>query len=223
MKVEIGTTTFHSITQAKETVKNLIYSIGVTTEVNNPLLYDLIKLHYDYENKTKNMVSLGIEARDKGLGLVIHNKTDTTTISWKCCFDGESTSEALLTLAFRTSIEPQIWRYKLNHFPSMCHLCDREATEADHIYEFCHIRDDFLRNYQGTIPTKFRKTPRNHSTPNRTAFLEEDPIELAFQDYHRSVATYRPLCRTCNGSRKIDKKLIYPIKIGYINGLATMD
>ena len=149
MKVDIGTTTFHSKTKAMETIKNLIYSIGVTTEVNNPLLYDLIKLHYDYENKTQNMVSLGIEARDNGLGLLIYNKTDVTEISWKCCFNGEKTPEALLTLALRTSIDSQILEYKRHHFPSLCQLCDREATEADHIYEFCHIRDDFLKNYQG--------------------------------------------------------------------------
>lgn len=201
MKVVVGSTTFHSITKAKETIKNLIYSIGITKEVNNPLLYDLIKLHYDYANKTKNMASLGIEARDRGLGLVIYTDTGKTVISWKCCFDGEKSYKALLNTALRTSIDQQIQDYKRLNFPSLCHLCDDEATEADHIYEFRHIRDEFLNSYTER-PNDFRKNKWN-----RCCFLEGEPMEALFQEYHCKVATYRPLCQKCNAKRNTIDKL----------------
>ena len=195
MKVVVGSSTFHSKEKAKETVRNMIYSIGITHEVDNPLLYDLIKLHYDYVNKTRNMVSLGIEARDRGLGLVIYTDTGRTVISWKCCFDGEKSYKALLKVALRTSIDQQIQDYKRLNFPALCQLCDNEAEEADHIYEFKHIRDEFLDSYTER-PDDFRKN-RWH----RCCFLEGEPMEALFQEYHRKVATYRPLCKLCNFNR----------------------
>lgn len=197
MKVVVGSTTFISKAKAKETVREMIYDIGITQEVDNPLLYELIKLHYDYANKTKNMVSLGIEARDRGLGLVIYTDTGKTVISWNCCFDGEKSYKALLNTALRTSIDQQIQDYKRSNFPSLCHLCDDEATEADHIYEFRHIRDEFLNSYTER-PNDFRKNQWN-----RCCFLEGEPMEALFQEYHRKVATYRPLCQRCNANRNI--------------------
>jgi hypothetical protein len=194
MKLTIGSTSFISKAKAKETIKNLIYETGVCREVGHQILYDLIKKHYDYENKTKNMVSLGIEECDHGLRLVIHNENSTTEISWHCCFDGPKSHKTLMTNALRTCINSQIWEYRCNNFPSLCHMCDNEAEEVDHIYRFEHIRDDFLKTYNGKQPEHFTKVPRTF----RTAFIEGEPMMTQFQDYHKKVATYRPLCRSCN-------------------------
>ena len=198
MKLNVGETSFISKAKAKETIRSLIYKIGVTTDVNNQLLYDLIKKHYDYENKTKNMETLGIEMCENGLRLTIYNNNYTQTeISWHCCLDGPKSTKALLNNALRTSINPQIWDYRCRHFPSLCQLCDNEAEEVDHVYEFHKIRDDFLNTYQGKIPDHFTKIPKTY----RTAFLQNEPIDALFQEHHRRVATYQPLCRRCNQSK----------------------
>jgi hypothetical protein len=197
MKLTVGSRSFISKANAKETIRNLIYEIGPTNDVNNQLLQDLIRKHYDYENKTKNMVSLGIEACDNGLRLAIYNENDTTEISWHCCLDGPKSNKALLNNALRTCIDPQIWDYRCRHFPSLCQLCDEEATEVDHVYEFHKIRDEFLNTYRGKIPENFTKKPRTF----RTCFLQNEPIDVLFQEHHRNVATYQPLCRRCNQNK----------------------
>ena len=194
MKVVIGETTFISKAKAKEAIRDLIYNTGVCRDVGIPLLYDLIKKHYDYESKAKDMVSLGIEECENGLRLVIYNENNTTEISWHCCLDGPKSNKKLLNNALRTCINSQIWDYRLRHFPSMCQLCDNEATEVDHVLRFEHIRDEFMNNYEGVIPESFTKVPRTF----RTAFLEGEPITPLFQEYHQKVASYRPLCRPCN-------------------------
>ena len=53
MKIVLGNSTFHSKANAKETLKNLIYNIGVTNDVNNQLLYDLIKKYMTMKIKQK--------------------------------------------------------------------------------------------------------------------------------------------------------------------------
>ena len=89
MKLFVGGTRFISKANAKETIRDLIYNTGVCRDVNNQLLYDLIKKHYYHENKTRNMETLGIEPCENGLRLTIYNNDNTQTkISWHCCLDG---------------------------------------------------------------------------------------------------------------------------------------
>ena len=199
MKLFVGGTRFILKANAKETIRDLIYNTGVCRDVNNQLFYDLIKKLYDHENKTRNMETLGIEPCENGLRLTIYNNDNTQTeISWHCCLDGPKSNKTLLNNALRTCIDPQIWDYRCRHFPSLCQFCDEEATEVDHVYEFHKIRDEFLNTYQGRIPEHFTKKPRTF----RTAFLQNEPIDALFQEHHRKVATYQPLCRRCNQKKK---------------------
>jgi hypothetical protein len=191
-----------SKTALKKMAKDKIKALGKTRDVKDDFLYDFIKMHYDYDAKTKNMKTLGItNAEFNHLRLVIYNQDDTETeISYLCCVDGPKTDKALYLGALRTCIQDQIYDYRNKTFPSKCELCEQEADEVDHIYEFKNIVIDFEKEYIVVIPTKYTKTKKF-----RTSFLENEPISNLFKEFHASKATYRPLCKSCNVGR--NKKL----------------
>ncbi len=188
---------FKSKIECERFFKKRMYEIGVCTDVKDEQFYDLIKLHYHYAQKSVNMKTLGIEKCENGLRLVIHNEHDTTEISLKCCLSNPPSTKSEFTSALRTSVQSQIWKYKNNFFPSMCAFCEEEATEVDHIITFKTIIDEFMAKNNITMPLEYRKQFKTH----HKCFLEDEPIEKMFQEYHQSHATFRPLCRKCNVGR----------------------
>lgn len=198
----VGEQTFKSKASCEKMVKEKIYAIGITQDVCDEFLYNLIKLHCSYSEKTKNMKTLGITTAEFNyLRLAIYNHDGTETeISWRICIYGPKSNRTLYIEALRTSIDNQVQEYRKKYFPSKCNLCDNIAQEVDHIYTFKNIVQDFERQYNIIVPTQYTKTVNF-----RTSFLENEPIHGLFTEFHKLKASYRPLCRACNvGRNKIE-------------------
>jgi len=82
-----------------------------------------------------------------------------------------------------------------------CDFCgETENIHIDHIYMFKNLMIDFLL-INPNKPTLF-----NENTDNQYVFRLEDVATHEYAnkwyEYHKLNATLRPLCATCNLSRK---------------------
>jgi hypothetical protein len=204
--IEVNNILFKTQKELTEYVQKLIRKIGITNDVSDVFLYELIKRHAYYTEKTKNMKSIGIELcpNPDFLRLYILNIDNTQTeISFIKCIANKQITESkynkqLFFKALRHSIDSQIQAYKLFNFPAMCELCNDEAEHADHINHFEGIGNDFIKQFSIIIPTDYIKIPITFNIK----FCEEDnDIKLLFQEYHKQVAKLRPLCKHCNLTR----------------------
>lgn len=68
-------------------------------------------------------------------------------------------------------------------------------------YFFCKLKQDFLKNYTGTIPNTFdqSKDYRKIFKPCNAQFEKE------WQSYHKKNAKLQILCKECNLKRKPPK------------------
>lgn len=202
--MRVGNRQFKTKKECKQTVRDLIAEIGMTNDVNNEFLYDLIKLHYDFEAKTANMATLGIKSNPLGPGLqlVIINKDGSQVeISWHVALDGQPSIKVDQTAALRSSIKNQINMYRKSAatFGQMleCEFCRSNSNlQVDHIYTFRQIVEDFVAA-GNVIPTEFRKIGCE------LHFLEGEAV--AFQEFHQKKASYRLLCQKCNVGRNVDR------------------
>jgi hypothetical protein len=204
--IEINNIQFKTQKALTEYIKNKIYSTGETNETNDLFFYELIKRHPNYTKKIQNMKSLGIEkCFPNNLRLFILNNDDTITeISWYNCISGKP-KPLIQTFksALRTSIEEQIYQYKIMNTPAICDLCNNESEHIDHINHFDGIANDFINKYSIIIPTEYTKKLNTF----HTAFFDKDnDIKVLFQEYHKEVAKLRPLCKNCNLTRPKLKK-----------------
>ena len=204
--MKVGTREFKTKKECKQTVRDLIAEIGMTNDVKSEFLYDLIKLHYEYDVKTANMSTLGITFNPLGPGvrLVIINKDGSQVeISWHVALDGQPSIKADQTAALRSCIKNQTNMYKksVSGFGKLleCEFCHSNSNlQVDHIYTFRQIVEDFVAA-GNVIPTEFRKIGCE------LHFLEGD--ERDFQEFHQKKANYRMLCQRCNISRN-SKKIV---------------
>jgi hypothetical protein len=204
MVMKVGNREFKTKKECKQTVRDLIAEIGMTNDVKSEFLYDLIKLHYEYEVKTANMSTLGITFNPLGPGLrlVINNKDGSQVeISWHVALDGQPSIKADQTAALRSCIKNQINNYRKSAaaFGQMleCEFCQTNSNlQVDHIYTFSQIVQDFVAAGH-VIPTEFRKIGCE------LHFLEGEAVE--FQEFHQKKATYRMLCQKCNVGRNSKK------------------
>lgn len=201
--IEVNNILFKTQKELTEYVRKLIKTIGITNDVSNVFLYELIKRHAYYNEKTKNMKSIGIELCENPnySRLYILNIDNThTEISFNKCIANKQISQEkynkqLFFKALRYSIDSQIQAYKTFNFPALCELCNNEAEQVDHINHFEGIGTDFIKHFSIIIPTEYIKIPISF----RIEFCKKDnDIKLLFQEYHKQVAKLRPLCKHCN-------------------------
>jgi hypothetical protein len=199
------------MTDLKKEVQKKIYEQGTTTQVNDmEFFHNLFKRHPNYENKTKNMKSIGIEVcltNTRNFRLyIINNDESHTEISYLTCINGKyGNNMSYFNGALRYIVENQISQYRLFNFPTLCELCNEEATDVDHIIKFDFIVKKFITDYNVVIPSEYKKLPNTY----KRDFLEKDnKIKKDFQEFHKKTATLRPLCHKCNTCRTDYKETI---------------
>ena len=195
-----------------EYCNDLIYNkIGLCDSVrgkSEDLFYELNELlqrHPDYERKTKNMKDIkivrnvmnkaGLETR-----IIYNNNTHDMDISWCIAREGKKpTIQHQLTQSMRTAIRFQIYNYKQNNKP-ICEFCNEYGNHCDHIIHFQKLKEDFLNDYTGTLPSEF--TQLNDGS-NQTCFIHSDfDFEEKWKKYHNDHAKLRMLCQKCNITRE---------------------
>lgn len=203
MKYCIGGLFFTSKKAIKDNTRKLIRELGICKiDVdNNAFKYfmDLINLHPNKDEK----IGCGIKAFIIRRHPTLKNEFETSILriddteevfSHSKCIDAKTTTFGDLNACMRNAIEKDIQHFRINQ-KLVCKICNANEGdfEIDHIYPFCNIRDDFIKEY-GTSPTRFDKNKLH-----RLVFLEEDnDYRDKWIEYHNRIAKFQVLCKKCN-------------------------
>jgi len=218
MSLEIGGLVFANQNLAKNHVRSILKSIGDGGYIDktNPFFnffLDLVMRHPKHEEKIGKGVNRFLVysdwANENCFGFDIE-RIDLTkeNISFNQCVTGHNKSEKNVVIGvFRHVINDDIVGFKnLNFKPGMqCPLCGcilnkKFDAHVDHILPFKDILASFLKKEPNT-PKVFDIDP---STKQKCFRMEDAFYAVNWIYYHRSLATYRILCSTCNVSRRID-------------------
>ena len=197
-------------------VKKLIYEeIGVCHDIKNTypdkyiILIQLLKRHPEFNSKSKNMCNIKIindVLNKNALKTIIIKNDGEIDISWRCAITGKHKSfKNELMSAMRSSIDEQIYDFKINCKNNSCELCDSvKGIQVDHNdtknSAFDELAYKFVKeNNDIKIPDNFGEL--NDGT-HRKNFLEKDYIfRDKWVEYHRQNAILRMLCHKCNITR----------------------
>jgi hypothetical protein len=208
---------FETEAELREYVVGLIKQVGVCPNLaaRNPEAFQFFKdLFGRHPEKDRKGVHLLIDisicrfpkARaDRPLEVNDHqfkiHKSDGSddTISWVSCVKGRVNPVGKkLNWAMREAVEDQIREFRAGQRGVPCEMCETyEDLTVDHIKKFKEIKDEFLA-LRTDHPNDFGK----NSLSQEIFRAEDEEYKRAWQEYHRSKATLRILCKACN--RKID-------------------
>lgn len=167
-------------------------------------LHALVSLHPYPDSKIGTGIESFYVGHDgyKNTALFINQKEEKhISISFiQICKFKPPTTEQFFKAAMRQAITYQIDDFKNNYDGELnCNFCgDNEKIQIDHILHFQKIYIDFLEKYEIKMPVYYDKEDKT----NRCKFKVKDTVlRLLWCDYHKEVATLRPLCRTCNLKR----------------------
>jgi len=163
----------------------------------------LFTKHPDYPHKTRDVVDMNITQNTlnhKAFQFnLIRNDGTIEDISYRNCISKPQENHKFIG-AMRDYIKPQIKSFR-NLNEMKCQFCgETDNIHIDHIYMFKNLMIDFLL-INPNKPTLF-----NENTDNQYVFRLEDVATHEYAnkwyEYHKLNATLRPLCATCNLSRK---------------------
>lgn len=176
--------TYNTQSEFERYVKGIIYDdIGVCHDIKNeyPLQYGLLikilERHPDFTSKTENMCNIKIVCdtlNRKALKTIIIKKQGEVDISWRCAISGkDKPHKGELMSAMRSSIDSQIYQFKLHSKGKCCELCGNSGKlDIDHNDEvgssFEELVFNFFKNNDIEIPNKFGETNDN---THRRSFL----------------------------------------------------
>tara|TARA_Y100000389_G_scaffold175039_1_gene185487 strand:+ start:1097 stop:1783 length:687 start_codon:yes stop_codon:yes gene_type:complete len=197
-------------------VKKLIYEeIGVCLDVKNTypdkykILIQLLERHPEFNSKSKNMCNIKIindVLNVKALKTIIIKNHGEIDISWRCAITGKHKPfKYELMSAMRSSIDEQIYDFKINYKNNSCELCDSvKEIQVDHNDTKNSAFDELV--YKFVKENNNIKIPDNFGELNdgthRRCFLEKNYIfRDKWVEYHRRNAILRMLCHKCNISR----------------------
>jgi hypothetical protein len=219
-KITIGHHNYNTQDECNKDVRKKLQSLGLTSSVKNKsmetflFLNELCKRHPQQEEKLNQMIDFKIQknpTNPKGLEIFIVNKDNTTKeISWHKCVTGKDNPfKKEYKDALREIINPQREAFKQREDTDLtcCSLCHASleglTIHIDHVIHFEKLVDDFTKEYDITIPTKYRKKP---ITFRRLFQPEDEWIGNLFYKYHEDHAELRVTCDKCNLSREKYKK-----------------
>jgi hypothetical protein len=164
--------------------------------------FDLVHRHPEADRKLAGGISdfrivpPERDSRAKELQ-IIHNDGTCSSISrGKCVTQLKETSHGLLRAALRTAIENQIREFRALHV--CCARCGTASGDIDHILTFSRLADEFCTG-RDDIPSEFTKV----TGTNQHCFLTEEGFSAEWQQYHRTNATLRRLCKPCHTTRSV--------------------
>lgn len=208
--------TFHSQEELNNYTRQLINKIGIGGRIYPNDEYfnyfdDLLKHHEGYIDK----IGCGIKflfiknCKYNNPQLNIH-RIDGTNIDIAymyskkkfCC---ENKHKIYLELAMRYAIKDFTISYKNSRDYNNTLICDicnadnleRDSYQTDHIYPFCEIKKEFLKNNTLPIPTEF-----DDLEYTKAFELKDIEFETSWVNFHNSYNNnYQLLCKTCNGKK----------------------
>ena len=174
---------------------------------NFKILSSLFKRHPNYDTfnfsaediiffKPKYNVYKKIE-----LSVFLNNKTWDVFSYPKCISNKKDYKKEDLLKAFRSSINNQIFKFKLdNKINKCCSECgSNNNLHVDHIIDFQILLCDFLKNNKLNLPYTFDE---DLITKTKIFKKEDSKIKNNWDTYHYQNCKLRWLCCECNLKRK---------------------
>lgn len=212
---EINGDKFRSQKELKDFIIDFIaeYQDCVITEDKDKdaffFVYELLKLHPNFEEKTKNGIKSFVVKKD-GFGknyciFIRDNYKRMIDFSWRACVRGKPQSvDSNLKAAMREAISEDIISFKRSRLKddSVCDICSCQLTEGDihvdHVNHFILLADEFKLLFDGVLPREFDDCLKTF----RAKFKETDSdFKSAWVDYHNKNAELRLVCSRCNLTR----------------------
>ena len=207
--------TFSYKTKINNHTRQLINEIGIGGRIypndeHFNYFNDLLKYHEGYIDK----IGCGLKflfitnSKYNSFQLNIH-RTDGTNIDIAYIFGSkfscENKDKHNLGSAMRYAIKDFTIGYKNNRDYNNTLICDkcnidnleRSLYQTDHIYPFCEIKKEFLKNNTLPIPTEF-----DDIGCNKAFELKDIEFKTSWVNFHNSYNdNYQLLCQTCNGKK----------------------
>ena len=164
-------------------------------------LIELIKLHPEYSEKSKNMIDICIKNNKLNPKYyefnIIKDNGLYEDISYReCIHNNRQKKDSKIKEAMRTAIVPQILDYRYNNI-MICNFCNScQDIHIDHIILFKDLYNEFINN-ENNIPDTF-----DTNNYNQYCFTENDKdFKNRWYNFHKNKALLRPLCKICNLKR----------------------
>lgn len=188
----------------KHKIKMLINTLGVTPSLKDSEHFDFFKqviARHPECPKWGEPSDIGIRKN------VLYRSTEvfgvwpsgTYPVSMEKCINMKLPStRAELYEAMRNSIDDQIMAYRASCDEHVCVFCQSTSMiEVDHIVLFSDLVKQFLVDKE--TPTSFGRNRGSAVVLKPGSFCDE------WRAFHGNTATFRLLCRGCNGARNIKK------------------
>jgi 5-methylcytosine-specific restriction endonuclease McrA len=191
----LGPLKFRNRQALKDYVKPIVNSLGVCEippeHEQFQFMVDLFSNHPDSRRVTP--VKFSREVSDYGsIVFFYHTAEEKVDFSWDVCCGFRKSQKEILTNTLRNSIKPFMDEFRRTLPKEECTFCkSTEKIQIDHIYPFSLIRDAFLKD-RADVPTSFVGNIFHQFRPEDEAFKQE------WVAYHNKIATYQPLCKSCN-------------------------
>jgi hypothetical protein len=158
---------------------------------------ELLKRHPKHGDKIVS--SFGIQPNAFGQPeLYFRTATERHVFSYSHAIRGKSYKNDLHA-AMRAAIVLQLNGAKREEHCELCSKALCAPEHVDHVIPFRKLRDEFLEQWKGEIPTEFEKGKRRGGVID---FLRNDILfKIAWQTYHKDHAVLRVVHASCNLSR----------------------
>lgn len=205
--------------QTKKWLEEHVHRNYFPSNTEFKVLTDLIDRHPS-KSEWKNCVPTSFKiSRSPGNGALVlyvrfEGLSNYRIVSWVACAKGKlakhqesGNDDNKLNGAMRYAIRKQISLYKKSNLTQVCNICGTcYRIEVDHYpIHFVDIKDEFIsmKTAKGELP------PTNFNWhPKKGNFMFKDGTKIndyydkkwkqSWQRYHKTHATYRYLCSTCN-------------------------
>jgi len=189
----------------KHKIKMLINTLGVTASLKDTEHFEFFKeviARHPECPKWGEPSDIGIRKN------VLYRSTEvfgvwpsgTYPVSMEKCINMKLPStRAELYEAMRNSIDDQVMAYRASCYEHACVFCQSTSLiEVDHIVLFSDLVKQFL-NDRMDLPKSFGRNRGSAVVLKPGSFCDQ------WRAFHGTTATFRLLCRGCNGARNIKK------------------
>lgn len=123
----------------------------------------------------------------------VFDGSDWYGFSWNKAISPASVDD--LSMAMRDAIRVDVDQFRINADPQKCNHCGSELNLAtDHIHPpFKKIKELFIQ-INGEVELE-------DGAPGSSKVIKHQTIKDAWVEFHRSLAIYQLLCRSCNSKK----------------------
>ena len=173
--------------------------------IKNIPIYKNPSLNPEQRDLIENTIEFLVRPHNVSAGLILCLRTsedgEWNTVSWKMGCGGKPPDQ--LTKVMRDIVFCDQKEFKQqNQHDLICSHCKRSGLEwsdyhADHKVPFKLLKINFLKQYKGKVPTRFKY----RMSENYSLYDEDEQFSKDWYDYHKEKVFFQILCKRCNLSK----------------------